>query len=76
MIDTITRANAWLNGIIWGPPMLILLMGTGVLLTIITGGAQFRYMGVALKEVLGRITQKGTGEGTVSPFGAVATALA
>jgi AGCS family alanine or glycine:cation symporter len=76
MIDTITRINGWLNGMVWGPPMLILLMGTGLLLTIITGGAQFRYMGTALKEVLGKLTQPGTGEGNVSPFGAVATALA
>lgn len=76
MIETITRANAWLNGIVWGPPMLILLMGTGLLLTILTGAVQFRHMGTALKEVLGKITKKGTGEGSVSPFGAVATALA
>ena len=76
MIETITRANAWLNGIVWGPPMLILLMGTGLLLTVLTGAVQFRHMGTALKEVLGKITQKGEGEGSVSPFGAVATALA
>jgi AGCS family alanine or glycine:cation symporter len=76
MIETITSANAWLNGIVWGPPMLILLMGTGLLLTILTGAVQFRHMGTALKEVLGKITQKGHGEGSVSPFGAVATALA
>ena len=30
MIDSITRANSWLNGYVWGVPMLILLMGTGV----------------------------------------------
>ena len=76
MIDAITRANGWLNSIVWGPPMLILLMGTGLLLTVITGGAQFRYLGVALREVLGKLTHKGKGEGNVSPFGAVATALA
>jgi AGCS family alanine or glycine:cation symporter len=76
MIETITSANAWLNGIVWGPPMLILLMGTGLLLTILTGAVQFRHMGTALKEVLGKITEKGHGEGSVSPFGAVATALA
>ena len=76
MVDIITRANGWLNSIVWGPPMLILLVGTGILLTFITGGAQFRYLGFALREVLGKIGQKGQGEGSVSPFGAVATALA
>jgi len=76
MIDLLTRANSWLNGLVWGPPMLLLLVGTGVLLTVLTGAVQFRYLGRALREVLGKLTQKGTGAGTVTPFQAVATALA
>lgn len=75
-MDAITRANQWLNGIVWGPPMLILLMGTGVLLTVLTGAVQFRHLGTALGEVLGKLRHKGSGEGSVSPFQAVATALA
>ena len=77
MIDLITSANGWLNGLVWGPPMLILLMGTGLLLTIVTGAVQFRRLGTALGEVLGKLRQKPTGaEGSVTPFQAVATALA
>ena len=76
MIDLITRANAWLNGIVWGPPMLVLLMGTGVVLVIVTGGVQFRHLGTALGEVLGKLRKPTTGEGSVTPFQAVATALA
>jgi len=76
MTDAIAAANSWLNGYVWGWPMIILLVGTGLVLTIVTGGAQFRYLGVALKEVLGKITQKSAGPGEVSPFQAVATALA
>ena len=76
MTDAIAAANSWLNGYVWGWPMIILLVGTGLLLTIATGGAQFRYLGFALKEVLGKITQKSAGPGEVSPFQAVATALA
>jgi AGCS family alanine or glycine:cation symporter len=76
MTDAITSANAWLNGYVWGWPMIVLLIGTGLLLTVVTGGAQFRYLGVALREVLGKITQKSTAPGEVSPFQAVATALA
>jgi AGCS family alanine or glycine:cation symporter len=75
MIDVITRANSWLNGLVWGPPMLVLLMGTGLLLLVVTGGVQFRHIGTALGEVLGKLRQR-RGEGTVSPFQAVATALA
>src|ERR671918_49472 len=76
MIETIARANAWINGLVWGPPMLILLMGTGLLLTILTGVVQFRYLWFALREVLGKLTRSGGGEGSVTPFQAVATALA
>src|SRR5918992_6083973 len=76
MIDTIAAANSWLNGYVWGWPMIVLLVGTGVLLTILTNGVQFRYLGFALREVLGKITQKSSGPGEVSPFQAVATALA
>jgi hypothetical protein len=76
VIDFITRANTWLNGIVWGPPMLILLMGTGLLLTIITGAIQFRHVGTAMREVLGKLRQSPeAGSGNVRPFAAVATAL-
>src|SRR5688500_6122829 len=76
MLDLITRANAWLNALVWGPPMLVLLMGTGVLLIFVTGGVQFRHLGTALGEVLGKLRRPPTGEGTVTPFQADATALA
>jgi AGCS family alanine or glycine:cation symporter len=76
MLEMITNANSWLNGIVWGPPMLILLMGTGLLLLIVTGGVQFRHLGTALVEVLGKLRRPTAGEGTVTPFQAVATALA
>jgi AGCS family alanine or glycine:cation symporter len=54
----------------------VLLIGTGVLLTVLTGAVQFRYLWRALREVLGKLTQSGGGEGSVRPFQAVATALA
>ena len=65
MIETITAANGWLNGYVWGWPMIVLLLGTGVLLTVLTGGVQFRYLGFALREVLGKITQKSAAAGEV-----------
>ncbi|HXW06035.1 MAG TPA: sodium:alanine symporter family protein [Vicinamibacterales bacterium] len=76
MLDQIAAWNAWLNGFVWGWPTITLLLGTGVLLTILTRGVQFRLLGLALREVLGRLRAKRTGPGTVSPFQAVATALA
>ncbi len=75
-MQALTDFNSWLNGYVWGWPMIILLVGTGLLLTVLTGFAQVRFLGTALKEVLGKLTQKSTGDGSVSPFQAVATALA
>jgi AGCS family alanine or glycine:cation symporter len=57
-------------------PLIVLLMGTGVLLTVLTGFVQIRYLPFAMKEVLGKLGHGGTGRGNVSPFQAVATALA
>jgi alanine or glycine:cation symporter, AGCS family len=77
MVEQIAAANSWLNGYVWGWPMIVLLLGTGVLLTVLTGAVQFRYLGFALVEVLGKLRQKKSDEpGSVSPFQAVATALA
>lgn len=77
MTEQIAAWNSWLNGYVWGLPMIILLIGTGLLLTVLTGAAQFRYLPFAFKEVLGKLFQKGsTAAGSVSPFQAVATALA
>ena len=76
MQQQIADWNALLNALVWGWPMIVLLLGTGLLLTVVTGGAQFRYLGRALREVLGKLTQRGTEAGSVSPFQAVATALA
>jgi AGCS family alanine or glycine:cation symporter len=76
MLETITRANAWLNGLVWGPPMLVLLMGTGIVLLFVTGGVQFRHIGTALREVFGKLRKRTAQKGNVTPFQAVATALA
>lgn len=76
MVETISRWNSWLNNIIWGVPMIILLVGTGLLLTILTKGIQFVHLPLALREVLGKVTRHGGGKGNVTPFQAVATALA
>lgn len=76
-MEQLAAWNEWLNGYVWGLPMIVLLIGTGFLLTILTGAAQFRYLGVTFKEVLGKLFQGGVvAPGSVSPFQAVATALA
>src|SRR3989337_3675322 len=75
-MDSLYSFERALNGLVWGWPMIVLLMGTGVLLTVLTGAVQFRKLPFALAEVLGKIFSKGSGAGSVTPFQAVATALA
>jgi len=75
-MDALHSFERALNGLVWGWPMIVLLMGTGALLTILTGFVQFRKLGFALSEVLGKVFTKGAGSGSITPFQAVATALA
>ena len=74
---TINEIVDKLNGFAWGPWMLILLVGTGVYLSARVGFIQFTKFGYAMKNTLGKLFQKQTaGEGEVTPFQALATALA
>ena len=74
---TFTEIVNWLNGIAWGPWMLILLVGTGIYLTFRVGFLQLRKFGYAMKNTIGKIFQKQTaGEGEITPFQAMSTALA
>ena len=66
-----------LNDIAWGPWMLLLLVGTGVYLSVRLGFIQFRKFGYAMKNTVGRIFHKQeAGAGEITLFQAVATALA
>jgi AGCS family alanine or glycine:cation symporter len=76
MPQFVIDVNGVLNSYVWGWPMILLLVGTGVLLTVLTGFAQIRYFGFAMIEVLGKLRHRGSGEGNVRPFQAVSTALA
>ncbi len=76
-METIMKINDFLNGIVWGPPMLILLVGTGLFLSIKTGFFSIRKLGYILKNTLLKMFSKESkGEGEVTAFQAVATALA
>ncbi len=66
-----------LNDIAWGPWMLLLLVGTGVYMSFRLGFLQFRKFGYAMKNTIGKVFRRQTaGEGEVTPFQAVTTALA
>lgn len=63
-----------LKNILWGIPLLFLLLGTGVYLTIILKGVQFRYLGYAIKQVFAK--KRDNSEGDISHFEALMTSLA
>ncbi len=66
-----------INGFAWGPWMLLLLVGTGVYLSIRSGFIQFSKFGYAMKNTLGKaLKREKAGEGEVTPFQAMCTALA
>ena len=76
-MELIASINSAINGFVWGVPMLVLLVGGGILLTIRNRGVQFRKFGYAMKNTIGKIFKKGEAkEGEITPFQAMSTALA
>lgn len=61
-----------LNDLIWGPPLLLLLLGTGVYLTLRLRLLQLSKLSLAFRLIF----KKETGQGDISSFAALATALA
>ena len=77
MLETIKNVNDIVNGLVWGVPAMVCIIGVGVLLSVRTGFIQFRKFPYAMKATLGKIFKKSeAGEGAITPFQAVCTALA
>ena len=77
MVQTITNINSAINGVVWGIPMMILILGVGIYLSARTGFIQFTHFGHIMKNTLGKAFEKTEKkEGAVSPFKAMCTALA
>lgn len=72
-MELITNLNSTVNGIVWGPPMLILLVGTGIILTFRLKALQFSNLLYAHKMIF----KKNEGvEGDITNYQALTTALA
>lgn len=83
MPERFMRGIEALNGIVWGPMGLGLLFGTGLLLTVRTGGFQLRRWGYWMRHTLGAIltdrsvtAHTARGEQAISQFQSLCTALA
>lgn len=75
-MDGFTKAIASLTDFIWGIPLIALLIGGGIFLTVRLGFFQFRYFPHIIKQTFGKIFAKAEGDGTLTPFQATTSALA
>ena len=75
-MEQFMKINTAVNGFVWGPVMLILLVGTGIFLTVRTRFLTWRNLGYALKSTLSKEARtKSRGQGDVSPFSALAATI-
>ncbi|MDO5301091.1 MAG: alanine/glycine:cation symporter family protein [Tissierellia bacterium] len=66
-----------LDSLVWGPPLLLLLVGGGIYFTIRTRALHLRHFGYIFKNTLLKMFEKSEAEeGGVTPFQALANALA
>lgn len=74
-MDTITNFLESVSGIVWGPAMLLLLLGTGLYLTIGLRAMPIRQIGYGFKELAQGRKVDESQRGEITPFQALATAL-
>lgn len=71
------QINNGLNRIVWGPVMLLFLLGIGLYFSVRTGFFQIRYFGRMCRETIGSLFEKKPkSKQGITPFQAVSTALA
>ncbi len=83
IIEVVSKVNGVINGVVWGWPMIILILGTGILITVRTKCMQVRKFGMSLGETIvptvKSIGKKKKGqnkkENSISQFEAFATAI-
>ena len=83
MVKVITDVNSAINGFVWGIPMLVLLIGTGILMTCLTGVFQVTHFRHWMSKTIGAVfTDKNVTKHTekhdksITQFQSLCTALA
>ncbi|QTD42898.1 sodium:alanine symporter family protein [Sporosarcina sp. Te-1] len=74
-MDSIASVLGKISGLVWGPPLLILLVGTGIFLTARLAFIQVRLLPYSLKQVFSKKHDK-KADGDISQFQALMTAMA
>jgi AGCS family alanine or glycine:cation symporter len=75
MEEKLIKILSDISNFVWGLPLIILLLGTGIYLTIILRGLQFRTLIPSLYIALIKRKEEGESEGDISHFQALMTAL-
>ncbi|MGM9937701.1 MAG: alanine/glycine:cation symporter family protein [Candidatus Ornithomonoglobus sp.] len=72
MFETVGAVLDRIDSFVWGIPLIVLILATGIFLTLRLRGLNIRNLGKALKFM---VKNEEGGEGEVSSFGALCTAL-
>ena len=72
VLQQLDRFIAWFDQVVWGPPLIILILSTGIYLSLRMGFLQIRHLGKALKFM---VKNEDSGNGEVTSFGALCTAM-
>lgn len=72
VLQQLDRFIAWFDEVVWGPPLIILILSTGIYLSLRMGFLQIRHLGKALKFM---VKNEDSGNGEVTSFGALCTAM-
>lgn len=82
VIGAVEKVNSWLNNVVWGWPMIVLILGTGILLTIRTRAMQVRKLGESIRTTIlptlksiGKPKEKDRTANSVSQFEAFSAAI-
>ncbi len=75
-MESIIRLLTEIRDFVWGIPLMILLVGTGIILTFLLKGLQFRSLKYSLYIALIKRKESDSEEGDISHFQALMTALA
>lgn len=81
ILQTIESINGEINSVVWGAFGLLLLVGTGIIVTVMTKFFQVTHIGLWFKKTIGRLFKQDVIKhskeaGSISPFQALCTALA
>lgn len=73
MLENINKILVEIDDFVWGIPLIVLILATGIFLTIRLKGIQFTHLGLAFKNMF-RKNEDGE-DGEISSFAALCTAL-